>query len=144
MLPSPSADALIHAREQAFYLAKGKGADDIVDVVVPRAAIAELMNGVSPGSPGPARSSPGAATPVTATSTCRSSSPTPTVREQVMTDLFAARHATRRRHLGRARHRREQDALLPRARGPDEVALMQRIKAAFDPNGILNPGTFFD
>jgi glycolate oxidase len=27
--------------------------------------------------------------------------------------------------------------------GPDEIALMQRVKQAFDPNGILNPGKIF-
>ena len=26
---------------------------------------------------------------------------------------------------------------------PDEIALMQRLKAAFDPHGILNPGKIF-
>jgi FAD/FMN-containing dehydrogenase len=27
---------------------------------------------------------------------------------------------------------------------PGKIALMKRIKAAFDPNGILNPGKVFD
>nr|MBA3653767.1 FAD-binding oxidoreductase [Actinomycetota bacterium] len=43
VLPSTSATQLIEAREKAFWLAKAAGADDIVDVVVPRAAIAEFM-----------------------------------------------------------------------------------------------------
>ncbi len=28
--------------------------------------------------------------------------------------------------------------------GPDEIALMQRVKQAFDPNGILNPGKIWE
>ena len=26
---------------------------------------------------------------------------------------------------------------------PEEIALLKRVKAAFDPNGILNPGKIF-
>ena len=32
---------------------------------------------------------------------------------------------------------------LPIELSPDEIALMKRVKAAFDPNGILNPGKIF-
>src|SRR5207248_2739744 len=47
VLPPGAATQLIEAREKAFWLAKAAGADDIVDVVVPRAAIAEFMTRVS-------------------------------------------------------------------------------------------------
>ena len=33
---------------------------------------------------------------------------------------------------------------IPIELSPDEVALMKRVKAAFDPHGILNPGKMFD
>jgi glycolate oxidase len=32
---------------------------------------------------------------------------------------------------------------LPIELGPDEIALMKRVKAAFDPHGLLNPGKIF-
>jgi FAD/FMN-containing dehydrogenase len=32
---------------------------------------------------------------------------------------------------------------LPLELGEDEIALMKRVKAAFDPHGILNPGKIF-
>jgi glycolate oxidase len=43
VLPPQAAGALIDGREKAFWLAKANGADDIVDIVVPRAAIPEFM-----------------------------------------------------------------------------------------------------
>ena len=46
VLPSASGQRLIEAREKAFWLAKGAGADDIIDIVVPRASISDYMEHV--------------------------------------------------------------------------------------------------
>ncbi|HYA68871.1 MAG TPA: FAD-binding oxidoreductase, partial [Acidimicrobiales bacterium] len=43
VLPPHAGAQLISAREKAFFVAKAAGADDIIDVVVPRAAIPEYM-----------------------------------------------------------------------------------------------------
>jgi FAD/FMN-containing dehydrogenase len=41
--------------------------------------------------------------------------------------------------VGRAKRR-----WLGLSRSPEEIAVMRRIKAALDPDGILNPGVLFD
>ena len=46
VLPSGSGAALIDAREKAFWTAKAMGADDIIDLVVPRASIPEYLAAV--------------------------------------------------------------------------------------------------
>jgi len=43
VLPAQAAGQLISAREKAFFVAKAAGADDIIDVVVPRAAIPAFL-----------------------------------------------------------------------------------------------------
>jgi len=43
VLPSGAGAQLISAREKAFFVSKAAGADDIVDAVVPRAAIPEYL-----------------------------------------------------------------------------------------------------
>ena len=39
---------------------------------------------------------------------------------------------------------RTKKAYLGYSRSPEEIALMKAVKAAFDPNGIMNPGKIFD
>jgi glycolate oxidase len=43
VLPERSGAALIEARERAFYVSKAHGATDLIDVVVPRAAVADFL-----------------------------------------------------------------------------------------------------
>jgi len=43
VLPSTAGGQLIAARERAFFVAKASGADDIVDAVIPRAAIPDYL-----------------------------------------------------------------------------------------------------
>ena len=50
------------------------------------------------------------------------------------------RRGARRLDQRRARHRLRQGALPVARTGTRVIALMQRVKAAFDPHGILNPG----
>ncbi len=47
LLPPSAGARLIEARERAFYVAKANGATDIIDIVVPRAAISEFLSQVA-------------------------------------------------------------------------------------------------
>ena len=74
VLPSAAGAKLIDAREKAFWTAKAAGADDILDMVVPRGSIPRVHGGGRRSSPrNTVRSWWAAATRATATFTSRSS-----------------------------------------------------------------------
>ena len=77
VLPPRSAALLLEAREKAFWVAKQNGANDIIDVVVPRASVPEYLatvRGIAERARDVGRAA--RATPATATCTCRCSRPT--------------------------------------------------------------------
>lgn len=144
VLPGEAAGQLIAAREQAFYAAKEIGFHDIIDVVVPRAAlpdyvrrVGEIATEFSSGIVGCGHAGDGNVH----MSVLQADE---NVRAKIMEALLSAGvelgGAISGEH-GIGRHKKPWFLALT---DPVNVRLMQGIKATFDPNGILNPGAIFD
>jgi glycolate oxidase len=140
VLPPQAGTDLIRAREQAFWVAKKAGAGDIIDVVVPRAAIPRYMQAVSEI----------AQTHQTLVLGCGHAGdgnvhlsvfqPDAPVRGRVVKAILklgmelggaiSAEHGIGSEKL----------AYFLELEDPKKLALMRGIKQVFDPKGILNPG----
>lgn len=144
VLPGEAAGQLIAAREQAFYAAKEIGFHDIIDVVVPRAAlpdyvrrVGEIATEFESGIVGCGHAGDGNVH----MSVLQAD---PEVREQIMRALLQSGidlgGAISGEH-GIGRHKRPYFLDMT---DPVALRLMRGIKATFDPNGILNPGAVLD
>ncbi len=144
VLPAGSATQLIDAREKAFWVAKANNADDIVDIVVPRSAIPEFMAKVA--ELGQTHQSLIAGCGHAGDGNVHLSvfQPDPEQRYKVMRGLFEAGIALGGAISGEHGVGKEKKRYFIELEDPVKVELMRRIKSAFDPNEILNPGTVFD
>jgi glycolate oxidase len=144
VLPATAATQLIDAREKAFWVAKAAGADDIVDVVVPRASMSDYMRAVSELATETGSWITGCGHAGDGNVHLSVFQSDPEVRSQVLHRLFGIGIGLGGAISGEHGIGTEKRRHFLELEDPAKVAVMRRIKAAFDPNGILNPGTIFD
>jgi glycolate oxidase len=143
VLPAGAATKLIEAREKAFWLAKAAGADDIVDVVVPRAAIAPFMDAVTSLAGASGSFVAGCGHVGDGNVHLSVFQKDPAKRSALITALFEAGLALGGAISGEHGIGTAKRGYFVALEDPVKLALLRRIKSAFDPDGILNPETIF-
>jgi glycolate oxidase len=143
VLQGNSARRLIEARENVFWTAKAMGVDEIIDVVVPRALMPEFLRRArdiamaeGAGMSGCGHAGDGN---VHGVLFCKD----PQLRTKLLTEIFALGMSLGGAISGEHGVGRAKASYFCELEDPAKLALMRRIKASFDPAGILNPGVVF-
>jgi glycolate oxidase len=144
VLPAASATALIEARERAFYVAKAAGTDEIVDVVVPRAAVADFLATVASLADEHGAFVAGCGHVGDGNVHLSVYQPDPVARAALLDALFAAGVAAGGQVSGEHGIGLDKRRPFLALSDPAVLSLQRRIKAVFDPAALFNPGKLLD
>ncbi|WP_028921061.1 FAD-binding oxidoreductase [Pseudonocardia acaciae] len=144
VLPGTSARRLVEAREQAFWTSKAAGANDIIDVVVPRAAIAEYLRISAEIAQRHGSYVLGCGHAGDGNVHLAVFQADDEVRSALLRELFEASMKLGGLISGEHGIGRSKKRYFLELTDPTTVALMRRIKSAFDPEGILNPSVLLN
>ncbi len=143
VLPSHAGAQLIEAREKAFWAAKANDADDIIDVVVPRASMPEYLAAVAELAAEHEAWVPGCGHAGDGNVHLSVFQKDPVKRDAILRGIVAKGLSLGGAISGEHGLGTEKKKYFLEFEDPVKVELMRRIKAGFDPNGILNPGKVF-
>ncbi len=139
VLPPAAGAQLIAAREKAFFVTKAAGADDIVDTVVPRSAIPDFLATVARLAADDDALVSGCGHVGDGNVHLSVFQPDPDRRSALVRAILSAAVAAGGAISGEHGIGTEKQAYFLELEDPLRLTLMRRIKAAFDPHGILGP-----
>ncbi len=144
VLPPNAGAQLIEAREKAFWVAKSAGANDIIDMVVPRAQIPEYLARVGELAAETASFVVGCGHVGDGNVHLSVFQGDDEARYKVIHGIFEYGMSLGGAISGEHGIGTEKKRYFTELEDPAKIALLRRIKAAFDPAGVLNPGAIFD
>lgn len=134
---------LLAARESAFWMVKAAGADDVIDMVVPRNLIPVYLRRVQELAAASGSRIAGCGHAGDGNIHFSVYEPDEGKRSQLLMGIFEMGMAMGGAISGEHGIGRSKVKYYEALEDPAKLALQRRIKAAFDPLGILNPGCVF-